>query len=1340
LTTPRIGLLRERLAAAEAARVAAIADEGVLALLEHATKRAEKAAEEEAAFSRLAATVERDPEAALPHLEAYLRDTASSAELGRDLAALRRKRGLVLNVPALAERVALRVFRAELECEVALAYVEANVTAATTPALPVDPVIELARRPGRWSRRVEALMVLRAMSSHMQPGESRTRVARACTELAAPTQQRWVQPAALEVLFRVDAARAVALAQARFSAPGPGDDFLVRERMVELAGRTRSAAWRVVLDLAMDDPSEHVRLTLARVLRSPIPLLHLATSDKSEKVRAQALLHLVKRAPRNVEGQLRQAATTDPSEFVVRTAAECLSAFARRGTLRERVATRDALLVAAKRTDLREPTRAAVLEELAGIEVLADPLLRVVHHLLSRAVRHAPLGGGVRVRSPILQALSNEQIAQVLTVLSQHDFGISADRVTEGLVLYRGEARRWSFWRMWQELRSPLPSKRQGYTHSWGRKMRGMLRAPPRGLAELVATNVPGERVLLAKTGDWGRHLPLVDDLLSTVLWGDGSTRVLGPAGATIITPPAAGVARLLAWLRLSFSYQRYAEQRNRSLESDEPQVQRGFAETIRRETGIRLEFAPHTFARTLTPPREVPDPDAAPRASTQAGGAMLFALPGVQYVSGLSRDFLHYTVSAEGNRLPHVGAYAAAVLVAMIARAVVIRRRVDADRRAIPMVLGGWGTRGKSGTERIKAGLLQGLGYEILVKTTGCEAMFIHAIPGVRAQEVFIYRPYDKATIWEQTSLLRLGRRFGVRAFLWECMALQPDLVNLLHSQWMRDDYSTITNAYPDHEDVQGPAGIDVAQVISEFVPVRGRLFTAEDQMLPLLREQARARGTSVRTVGDREAQLIASDLLARFPYHEHPKNIALVASLGQALGVPSAVAITEMADHVVPDLGVLKTYPRVPYAGRSLAFTNGMSANERTGALSNWVRMGFDRRDDMPPNRRIVTVVNNRADRVARSEVFARFLVQDIGAHAHVLIGTNVSGLLGFLHEALVRHVAELAPSRDLVGGSQERSVTAKNRLERAFARLEIADVSSRSVDAEIKAFRWPPIDAPTVEAMLKPREMGESLASAIAAVSAMLPPDYSAEIRDFLAKSVARRRVVRGVFDALTLLDSEPARLDRIFAERYIELFEAQVVPLHDSSLTGDQVIDRVARSCPPGSVVDIMGVQNIKGTGLDFVYRWVSLDTVERALARVRAGGEDRTLGVRELLLHDDYGLVDATYALEALTGLHRTLSAAEKPEIEPLLQRLGPLVAKKQAALSAKTAASVGDFLRMVVGKTFDFLDSMRRQTRAKEVLEELVAGRTSHAAAAIEMRAVVARAKGAWAKKKATLG
>ena len=86
----------------------------------------------------------------------------------------------------------------------------------------------------------------------------------------------------------------------------------------------------------------------------------------------------------------------------------------------------------------------------------------------------------------------------------------------------------------------------------------------------------------------------------------------------------------------------------------------------------------------------------------------------------------------------------------------------------------------------------------------------------------------------------------------------------------------------------------------------------------------------------------------------------------------------------------------------------------------------------------------------------------------------------------------------------------------------------------------------------------------------------------------------------------------------------------------------------------------------------------------------------------------------------------------------MLARLAPIVARKRGALSAKRSKSAVDLVRGFIGKTLDYLDSMRRQAMAKEVVDELVAGRLSHASAAIEMRNVVARAKGAWANKKAT--
>ena len=70
--------------------------------------------------------------------------------------------------------------------------------------------------------------------------------------------------------------------------------------------------------------------------------------------------------------------------------------------------------------------------------------------------------------------------------------------------------------------------------------------------------------------------------------------------------------------------------------------------------------------------------------------------------------------------------------------------------------MIGGWGSRGKSGTERLKAAMIQGMGYSLFAKTTGCEAMMVAGIPGSTPEELFLYRPYDKASITEQRMVLK--------------------------------------------------------------------------------------------------------------------------------------------------------------------------------------------------------------------------------------------------------------------------------------------------------------------------------------------------------------------------------------------------------------------------------------------------------------------------------------------------------------------------------------------------------------------------------------------------------
>ena len=182
------------------------------------------------------------------------------------------------------------------------------------------------------------------------------------------------------------------------------------------------------------------------------------------------------------------------------------------------------------------------------------------------------------------------------------------------------------------------------------------------------------------------------------------------------------------------------------------------------------------------------------------------------------------------------------------------------------------------------------------------------------------------------------------------------------------------------------------------------------------MVQENCNQVSTSLQGIGWLESGLVANDILDRFPYAEHPDNIALVAAMADQLGCEYDYAVKVMADYLVADLGVLKTYPVARVDARELEFTNGMSANERFGCLGNWKRTGFETQD--PHRDRHVwlsTVVNNRADRVARSRVFAQILVEDISADRHFLIGNNLQGLIGFVEEAWAARASKFTLCHD-------------------------------------------------------------------------------------------------------------------------------------------------------------------------------------------------------------------------------------------------------------------------------------------------------------------------------------
>jgi hypothetical protein len=485
----------------------------------------------------------------------------------------------------------------------------------------------------------------------------------------------------------------------------------------------------------------------------------------------------------------------------------------------------------------------------------------------------------------------------------------------------------------------------------------------------------------------------------------------------------------------------------------------------------------------------------------------------------------------------------------------------------------------------------------------------------------------------------------------------------------------------------------------------------------------------------------MLPDDLLARFPYAEHPNNIALVLALAEHLGVERDWALCKLAEHVVPDLGVLKTYPGVSYLTRTLTFSNGMSANERAGFLSNWRRLGLDKlRSNERPEHMVVAVVNNRADRVPRSRVFADLLTADAVADRLVLIGTNLITLQRLLGEGVTRYVR---------GQSLEGALEDERQLDRIFLHFQLPislKTTLRRVRLMLGATGFSEHETDELLSRCKgEHELLQALPQLLERVRAkaisdagetnnVVPGDQAARHVDVVVAEHVRLSKLR----AAVLDDLKGGAIERAqqrLASEIRELFLGHVTIVHDSHATGDQVIQQVALSTPPGHQAHILGCQNIKGTGLDFSYRWVSLGLVANTLQRVLDERGYRAEGLQWLIAYPDYGVFDATHVLNTLQPL---LDADEdewrgqRQLLASLLTHLGERIRLAKARLKGQRRVGALGRVARLVEPLVDHLDSIRRARRAALIMQDLFANRIGQAHAARLLREVVARGKGGW--------
>ncbi|WP_075879860.1 HEAT repeat domain-containing protein [Vreelandella massiliensis] len=1155
-------------------------------------------------------------------------------------------------------------------------------------------------------------------------------------------QPVWLQTEALSLLSVMGYPAVVDIIERRLTRVVEGDDFFVRQHAVQVLGdHSDDTRFETLLETALNDPSPTVRQALIDLLikRRPATLEQhlsaLALEDSAQEVRGYAvhgLIRLVENDASCVDfsrALAERGARHERLPITLRLYCHLMPAIAavllekgEEAALERWAETGFALLTRlhTQALDLRVRRWAAQARET--LWCMADPEARDLHAQLRTRLKESPVRKRRRLKVP--EGADDDRLGRVLSALTQDDFGLDASRASGKLAFRRWERFRFRLWRAWYELMHSSPDKRQAGHHTIGRVYYGLFQVPSARMSELSPTKVPGEPLHMSDEDGWRPYLPLVDQVISSLdqSWPTRPMKLYTSEGVTEITPPGGLIARLRARLKLTFRFAHYARLRN--WEADSGGAANGYV-TALQSLGFKVGFRTHT------------DPDAKPLPEDPAVRRFFHALAFPPLLVGWWQDYTGYFVSVYQNTLRQLSFFLAGMLALFVGRHVYVNLTTRRARNKLPLVIGGWGTRGKSGTERLKAALFNGLGFHVISKTTGCEAMFLHGYSHRDLQEMFLFRPYDKATIWEQADLVKLSKKLDADVFLWECMGLTPAYVRILQKQWMRDDISTITNTYPDHEDIQGPAGINIPMVMTEFIPKNSTLITSEAEMLPILQQASQQLGTECHHIGWIESELLPGDTLSRFPYEEHPTNIALVLRMADEFGISHLFALKAMADHVILDLGVLKVYPLAHARGRWLQFTNGMSANERLGALGNWNRLGFDKQDpEAEPGVWISTVINNRADRVARSRVFADILVNDISADRHFLIGTNLEGLMGYIEEswAVRREETTLWPR------SQENPdpCVEWHRLARQMRVCVTEEAVLGRLSAMLEGLKVEHDPQALLKHLADPGEYLKTLTQEGNPGKASL----SRHLETILAQHQAYYREWQAFRELEGRIAKHPAPSDSLDEQARDLLwtwFRSRIEIVRSPFVTGEQLVNLICEQTPPGYTNRILGMQNIKGPGLDWVYRWQAWDKIHAAGEMILNGNRgEATRGLQFLASFQEYGLLSAEY-MQALLSRARELPVAQSESFQAELRLIAANLEAKnrpeeeEEGLSS-SEPSGGLWMTLVswVEKFLDVGDAVRRRRKADQIYRDMVSQRISTARAADELQYLTKRQKGGW--------
>jgi poly-gamma-glutamate synthase PgsB/CapB len=238
-------------------------------------------------------------------------------------------------------------------------------------------------------------------------------------------------------------------------------------------------------------------------------------------------------------------------------------------------------------------------------------------------------------------------------------------------------------------------------------------------------------------------------------------------------------------------------------------------------------------------------------------------------------------------------------------------------------------------------------------------------------AAKVFVSHKHDwdldrkEANIAEQKKILNRYIKSGYKAFVFECMAINPLYQKYLEEKIMFSTIGVITNVREDHTDMLGVTLPEIAQNLCQTVPTNGHLVTAERnrKCLKIIRDACTARNTTLHVVSE---NTVSQAMINPFEHYEYKENVAIALKVAELVGIPQKTALAGMHKSL-PDPGAFKLQ-KYRHKRQTIYWANLFAVNDRESFVKTVNELSFK----VNKKAKKAIILNNRQDRPERVKQF--------------------------------------------------------------------------------------------------------------------------------------------------------------------------------------------------------------------------------------------------------------------------------------------------------------------------------------------------------------------------------